>query len=374
MGALGDRILADDFPGSERDRAEGFRHLANQLCCWLTYSIGHTDPDYPHLFWHNNLTYRWGGPNVDQNGRRAVISDDGTYRLSGMMNACEEFIVQIKTGEMHTGGGGIAGELRASDLGLEPGDRFEIVLSKEHHPGNWLELRPNTQLLHIRDYYWNWEPSEPAMFALERLDTQGVPKPELTPRRVQQMLDEATSQIEGSIVYWNEYQRDLRETLGMNAFGVPYHEPQGVQDIHYCHAFLNLGQDQALVVEVDPSEGDYWDIQIYNRAWYETLDFGNRPTSLNHRLAHHDRDGRIRVVIANSDPGVPNWIDTEGRAEVMSTIRWWHVSDVPTLVQDVVPFSEIERHLPQDTPKISPVERREQMRKRARHIAWQFRS
>ncbi len=128
MAGLGERILAEDFPSSERDRAEGFRHLANQLCCWLTYSIGHTDASYPQLFWHNNLVYRWGGPNVDQNARRAVIAGDGTYRISGNMHACNEFILQVKKGEMHTGGSVITGEARASDLGLGPGDDFEIFL------------------------------------------------------------------------------------------------------------------------------------------------------------------------------------------------------------------------------------------------------
>jgi hypothetical protein len=34
--------------------------------------------------------------------------------------------------------------------------------------------------------------------------------------------------------------------------------------------------------------------------------------SVNHASAVPDAAGRVRVVIAGSDPGVPNWLDTAG--------------------------------------------------------------
>ena len=174
------------------------------------------------------------------------------------------------------------------------------------------------------------------MFAIERLDTQGVPKPALTLDRVAWMLEEAAHQVEGSIEYWNNYQRSIRSEQTMNRFGPPSKVPEGVRDIDYCHAFIDLDDDDALLVQIDPADAAYWDIQVYNRAWYESLDVANRQTSLNHRLAHHSTDGAIRIVIAGSDPGVPNWIDTEARAEVMATMRWWHAPTQPSLKQEVV--------------------------------------
>ena len=77
IAAVGDRILADDFPGDEADRAEGVRHVANQVACWLTYALGHTDPAHPAFFRSSDPVYRWGGPNVDQVARRAAIAGDG---------------------------------------------------------------------------------------------------------------------------------------------------------------------------------------------------------------------------------------------------------------------------------------------------------
>jgi hypothetical protein len=372
MADLGDRITSDNFPSSERDRAEGFRHLANQVCCWLTYSIGHTDASYPQLFWHNNLVYRWGGPNVDQNARRAIIAGDGTYRISGNMHACEDFILQVKKGEMHTGGSVITGEARASDLGLRPGDGFEILLSPKPQPGTWIPLDPESNLVHIRDYYWDWQAAESAAFAIERLDTQGVPKPPLSLDRIVGMLEEAARQVEGSIEYWNDYQLDIRANQQINNFGPPAKVPEGVRDIDYCHAFINLADDEALLVQVDPADASYWDIQVYNRAWYESLDLANRQTSLNHRLAHHSADGAIRVVIAGRDPGAPNWIDTEGRQEVMATMRWWHAPSQPSLRQEIVKLDDLRRRLPDDTPVLDTDARHEQIRRRAAHVSWRF--
>ena len=59
---MGDRILADDFPAADADRSEGFRHLANQVACWLTYALGHTDPDHPAFFRSSDLVYRGADP------------------------------------------------------------------------------------------------------------------------------------------------------------------------------------------------------------------------------------------------------------------------------------------------------------------------
>ncbi len=56
---------------------EGVRHLANQVACWLTYAIGHTDPAHPAFFRSSDLVYQWGGPNADQVARRARISGVG---------------------------------------------------------------------------------------------------------------------------------------------------------------------------------------------------------------------------------------------------------------------------------------------------------
>jgi hypothetical protein len=374
IAAVGDRILADDFPGDARDRAEGVRHVASQVACWLTHAVGHTDPVHPAFFRSSDPVYLWGGPNVDQVARRASISGDGTYRVSGRMGACEEFVLQVKLGKTQSGGADISTEVYASQLGLGPGDDFEIVLSADEHAGHWFALDPDATFVHVRDYYFDWQPREPATFVIERIDTQGLPSAMLTAARVAEMLDDAAREVEHSVVFFHEYQEKLRRAQEPNEFGEPAFVGRGVRDIQYSHSFVSLRDDDTLVVEIDPSDASMWDVVLYNRAWYEPLDFANRVTSLNHRQVQHNGDGKVRIVVSSTDPGVANWLDTEGRVEVLATIRWFRPPAQPSVRAQLVPRARLSEHLPRDTVTVDAVARREEVRLRTAHTAWRYRS
>jgi len=367
MAALGERILEEDFPSTELGRAEGVQHLANQVACWLTHALGSTDPEHPFLFRSSDPVYRWGGPNVDQVARRAVISGDGAYRLSGEMGSCEEFVLQIKSGAVQSGGADVDVEISASSLGLGPGDEFEIFLGGPRRDGRWIALDPSAAFVHIRDYYFDWQARPPATFVIERLDTRGSPRPLPTPDSVGAMLDHAAGQIEHSIVFWKDYQRRMRDGQEINTFGVPAGAPRGVQEIIYSHAFVALGADAAMVVEIE-SDAPLWDIQLYNRVWYEPLDFAHRVTGLNHRQVRGP--GPARVVIAGRDPGVANWLDTEGRDEVLATIRWWRPDAPPTVRSSLTTLDA----LPGGLEVLDADGRRAQVAARTAHVGWRFRT
>ena len=374
LAALGDRITADDFPGDPRDRAEGMHHLATQTACWLTYATGFSDPAHPAFFRSADPTYRWGGPNVDQVARRATIDGAGTYRVTGRMGACEEFVLQLKGGATQSGGAAIGTEVTASALGLGPGDAFEIRLGGEEQPGTWLPLGDGPGFVHVRDYYFDWVPAEPATFVIERLDTQSTSAPLLTADRVAEILDAAAHEIEHSVVYFRDLQARMRDAQEPNRFGVPDVSGRGVQDIIYSHGFVQLGDDEALVLELDPQAATLWGVSSYSRGWYEPLDYATRVTSRNHRQVVADDDGRVRVVLAGRDPGSANWLDTEGRAEVLTTVRWFRPPEPPTVQATVVPLAELAAHLPEGHPMFDEDARRDEIAARAAHVSWRYRT
>ncbi|WTW94002.1 hypothetical protein OG216_11660 [Streptomycetaceae bacterium NBC_01309] len=377
MADVGEHMLGPEFPGSETDRAEGFRHLANQVACWLTYQLGSTDARHPALFTHNNLVYRWGGPNVDQNARRAPVAADGVYRLSVVMNACEKFIVQVKPGNMHMGVRGVLAEVDSTALGLGPGDTAEIVLSAERPPGHdgpWIELAPAATLLHVRDYYYDWQPAQPAMFALERLDTADRPRIPPTGADIARLLDGAASMVENSITYWNDWVERTATAQPPNTFSVPAFVEGGVQDIVYAFSDVRLGPDEALLVTVAPDQSAQWNAQLQSIGWFESLDFAHRPTSVNQHQAHRNADGTATLVIAGRDPGTPNWLDTEGRDRVFCTHRWTGAHEQPLLKTELVDLDRVFEFLPAGTPHISPADRNVEIRRRAEHVAWRFRA
>jgi Protein of unknown function (DUF1214) len=374
LAALGDQILGDDFPGDPLDRAEGMRHLATQTACWLTYATGYGDPAHPAFFRSADPTYAWGGPNVDQVARRATIDGSGTYRVSGHMGSCEEFVLQLKQGTTQSGGANIGTEVSASQLGLGSGDAFEITLSAAEQAGTWLPLGAGPGFVHVRDYYFDWAPAEPATFVIERLDTQAASAPRLTADRVAEMLETAAHEVEHSVVYFRDYQARLRDAQQPNEFGVPAPVGRGVQDIIYSHGFVGLGDDEALILELEPNAAALWGVSSYTRAWYEPLDYATRVTSRNHRQVVPDDDGLVRVVLAGRDPGSANWLDTEGRAEVLTTLRWFRPPDTPTLRTEVVPLAELAAHLPGGHPMVDPDARRAEIAGRAAHVAWRYRT
>ena len=67
-----------------------------------------------------------------------------------------------------------------------------------------------------------------------------------------------------------------------------------------------------------------------------------RQISLNRTQTTLEPDGSFKVVIAGSDPGVPNWLDTEGRTDGMV---WWRFllpeENIEPLISRVVPLSEV---------------------------------
>jgi hypothetical protein len=162
------------------------------------------------------------------------------------------------------------------------------------------------------------------------------------------------------MAFWNGYQQRMLGDQAVNTFGAPAPAGRGVQDVLYSHAGIALTPGEALVVDLDHAGAPLWDIQLYNRPWYEALDFANRVTCLNHRLAEPGP-----IVIAGSDPGGANWLDTEARDEVLCTIRWWRSPAPPGVTSRVVALADLD---------LPPVDRRAQVARRAAHIAWRYRT
>jgi hypothetical protein len=374
LAAIGETILGDGYPGDPRDRAEGVHHLATQAACWLTYATGYSDPAAPAFFRSADPTYRWGGPNVDQVARRATIHGAGTYRVSGRMGSCEEFVLQLKQGSTQSGGAAVGTEVTASQLGLHAGDPFEITLSRDERPGTWLPLGEGPGFVHVRDYYFDWAPAEPATFVIERLDSQGSSAVGLTADRVAEVLEAAAHEVEHSVVYFRDLQARMRDAQEPNRFGVPSVSGRGVQDIIYSHGFVRLRDDEALVLELDPGDADFWGVSSYSLGWYEPLDYATRVTSRNHRQVTADDDGLVRVVLAGRDPGTANWLDTEGRAEVLTTVRWFRPLQDPTVRAEVVARADLAAHLPAGHPTVDADARADEIRGRAAHAAWRFRT
>jgi hypothetical protein len=155
---------------------------------------------------------------------------------------------------------------------------------------------------------------------------------------------------------------------------VPDVSGRGVQDIIYSHGFVSLADDEALVLELDPAAAALWGVSSYTPGWYEPLDYATRVTSRNHRQVIADSDGLVRVVLAGADTGTANWLDSAGRPDLLTTVRWFRPPAPPKIRSEVVPLGALDDHLPDDHPRVDPDSRADELRGRAAHVSWRYRT
>lgn len=357
---LGTDVIGDGYAGAEP--LEMLEHLADQAVCWLGWSVFHADPSRPLFHRSNDLVTQYGGPNADNVYRHVRIDPAHRYRIAGKMHGCDDFLLTLRAGFMHEPVNGTLAAHTASDLGIGPGDDFEVILG-----AGGLDVPEGVTMATVREYYFDWRPVEPATFTIECLDPAG-PEPAITDDVLADRLDDAGAAIEHSMTYWYHYLEDLRTTQEPNVFAPSRHAAKGLALAQYAFCMFDLAPGDALVVDTDLPPARYWSLHLYPMGTFAHLDVMHRVTSLNHRQAEVGDDGRLHAVVSASDPGVPNWLDTGGRRRGLLTYRWfWPTGDgAPQPAARVVPAAELGGPVTADQRAATQADRR-------RHLAWRFR-
>ncbi len=371
--ALGERILEDDFPNTPADRVEGIAHLADQVSCWLGWSIPHGDPTAPFFHRSNDLFTQWGGPNQDNVYHHARIDPKRRYRVRGRMHSCEHFVITLRVGFMHMKQWGTRAAVASVDRGIRPGDAFELLFGGDGSAPDWIPIPDDVTTLSLREYYVDWRPEEPAVFTIECLDDLPAP-PRPDPQQLAGQLDHALEQVESSMLGWNEYMNEHRANGTDNVFAPQQKLAKGLSDARYAFLFWRLEPDEALLIETDVPRARYWGLQLATLGWFEQVDPIHRITSINQHQAVVGPDGRVRFVLAHADPGVPNWLDTGDHAAGLLTYRWFWPESDPTPSTRVVPFADVRAALPPETPTVDAAARRAEIGARKAHLAWRFRT
>ena len=116
-------------------------------------------------------------------------------------------------------------------------------------------------------------------------------------------------------------------------------------DAAYAMAPFLIGPDEALVIRARWPQCRYANVCLWNRH-LQTLDYASRSISLNRAQTVADANGRFTAVISHTDPGVPNWLDTEGRP--FGIVYWRFMlpeGEIETPQAELVPLSELPSRL-----------------------------
>ena len=358
------RLEASGFPDDDASRAIAVRHLARQAALALRGELDHADPAHPRLHRYEQPWSQWGAPNPDNVYERCAIDADATYVVRGRVDGVHEALFSLVEGDMHLGEDTVFAEVALSDLAT-PDGRLELTIGPGPARGNHLRTAPGTRLLLIRQYLYDWGNDPIASFGIERLDTAGVPAGDPSPHEIAAALDRAGRWVGQSIEYWAAYAAASRDLLEHNTVSPPNTPPGGAPSIAYGGCCWDLEPDQVLVIDHDRPDARYWNWSVHHLHWFDSGDWDQRATSTNGHQAHIDADGHVRVVVAPTDPGVANWLDTQGRPVGLVVYRYVGAVTTPLPTATVVGGADLEAVLPPAHPRVSPEQRRRQLADRS---------
>ncbi|MBV5243008.1 DUF1214 domain-containing protein [Mycolicibacterium sp. PAM1] len=368
--AAGQQIFKEHNPASELHRVDALRFLTQNLGQAFDLALETRDTRYPGMHAFCGPTRKLGGDCADFTYQQAWIDGDSVYRIHGERGTARFFNITVQgprpdgPGVLHEPFGDVPeASLAGAELAVDHDGTFEVFLGGAPRASNWLPTTAGSRKLFVRQGFDSWD-EIPARIAIERVD-MAEPKPLPTAQQMVDAIAWAGDFLTGVMGDWPEFPF----THGGVDADAPNRFPAVVStdgDTKRGRAAVNmhwvLTPDEALVIEFDAHDG-FWSLTNMG-VFFNSMDFRYRPVSYTASRTAVDTDGKVRLVLAHTDPGFHNWIDTQGFERGNVTYR--HMLDgapVP-LRTEVVKHSELAGVLPADTATVTAEERRAQMRVR----------
>jgi hypothetical protein len=336
---------------SESDVAAAHRALMHMLEGGLI-TFFETDPTRPRWQRIVSATCKFTGDNADAIYYDAPVSPQYSYRVRGRIDGAVyvSFTVECDTasGDMASRTGGV---LNDTQFDVDSNGRFELRFGGKPAPRNWLALEPGATRITTRHYYENErsaaaDPTRNPALEIEVEGSTPVPHPPSDAsvargiRRVatfvrSRTLNQAPMGQRPQPPFVSTTPNQFPKPVTPGAFGL------AAFDAAYSMAPYVIGPDDALVMTGCWPRCRFASVSLWNRHM-QTYDFANRQVSRNRVQTRLKPDGSFRMILAHRDPGLPNWIDTEGRP--FGLVFWRFIlpeGEIETPRADVVPMAQL---------------------------------
>jgi Protein of unknown function (DUF1214) len=352
----------------ELDRTEWYRFVTRLMRNGLERFVENCEPERPRLretSWRQSINFQ----SPDQDHLLVEFVDGAEdYRITGDRGTVPYFVMASWTAPQPaslgardwavSGYAGLqefdparlraTGVLQSSAMQFDAAGHFEVIVSRERPAGvvNWLPLTPDCVGLLIRVVFHERTRERPPSMRIERVNGA-------TPRPLQAaQMSEALAKAGQVVLGYTElvrawWQENLTQWPNRIRFSRSlYSSNGGIPDRHHGFGRWEKRSDEALVVQFRPPECDYWIFQLCN-IWQENLDVYEEgqgyATKYRSRL---ERDGSVRIVIADRDPGVGgNWLDPAGHTHGGMSLRLILThSPPPGVLVHRVPVQALERN------------------------------
>jgi hypothetical protein len=322
---------------TEADLLEGLQYLAGCIagCTHLAFDY---ERDHPFLQSGTGPFTKMGLDNPDTLYFGTRVRAGCEYVVTGRRGTTTDLSFQLLGGE-YTDANVPDSETAFDDRRLEisPDGRYEWRFTPES----------NAQLV-IREVYNDWS-ARRGTVRIARTDTAGTAPPALTRETLEKRYATAGKQLVQRVKTWLQFPQWFYLNIPVNTMVVPRLTPGGLATQYSSAGHFELAPDQALIITLPVTDAPYLGFQL-GSLWYISLDYINHQTSLNGVQAQPDPDGMIRIVVADSNPGVINWVETLGHRKGFLQFRWQRVSrplsDADGPAVELVGVDEIAGKLP----------------------------
>ncbi|MGE2735593.1 hypothetical protein [Mycolicibacterium vaccae] len=330
-------VAAAPFIESEADLLEGLQYLAGCIAA-CTHVAFDYDRDHPFLHSGTGPFTKMGLDNPDTLYFGTRVLPGHEYVVTGRRGTTTDVSFQLLGGE-YTDEVVPDSETAFDDrkLDIAPDGSFE-----------WKFTPDSPSQLVIREVFNDWS-AQRGTFAIARTDTAGTAPPPLTRQLIEKRYATAGKQLVQRVKTWLQFPQWFYDNLPVNTMVAPRLTPGGLATQYSSVGHFDLAPGQAMVITVPVSDAPYMGFQL-GSLWYISLDYINHQTSLNGTQAQADPDGKIRMVVSDTDPGVTNWLETLGHRKGYLQFRWQRLSrqmtadDGPTVA--VVDVDRVAEELP----------------------------
>lgn len=303
---------------------------------------------------------RWGIDNPDSVYRVIPISGEEKYVIRGKVgeHRMTENYFTLWNQNM-----GTIDVVDGRRMEVAADGTYEITVDASEKDGrtNHIQSTPEAHEFYIRDVLLDWSLDQPNHITIERLG--GAPStPALT-------IDEQAEKTAAMMAHFADFTGKLSYGMSKspaNHFSLAWnsHQHGAMVGQVYVAGRFDLQPGQAFVVDVSDGGAEYFTVPLGN-LWGTTLDIYGSTSSLNKAQSKPNADGTYTYVIGPDNPGVHNWVDSDGLREGFLTLRMAEfgpdgATEDLAATGRVIDLDDLDSELP-DIARVTESERAEQL-------------
>lgn len=333
-----------------------------------------SDPNYPRVL--SNLwapPHEWFGlkipggraaDNPDNNYSFVPISGYASYELWGKcLNADIDAPIQLVANTPMTT---TLALLSWDDVKLNEDGTFVVTIGPEPANGraNHIQSTIDAKYLLMRDSRSDWR-QYPNAYRIRRIDPPAAP-----PMTFGQIRDRAANMMledVGANYWWMR----LWSQLEANVCPQPISTVNigGMPGQRILQARLDLREDEAYVMTIHHHDARYRGFLLFH-PFARVLDCWSSTCSFNNSQSIANDNETTTFVISKNDPGVYNWLDTNGLLKPFLIHRWQGIpadadnDSSPWAQGKLIKLRDARMELPETTRFVTPEERQQQLAER----------